>query len=525
MYPGKAKQSLANSSANGSDKHRWSGSTKLAQKRQPRRLNPVLAPVADLARHLAERPDAPALLTPRRALSYRQLSAAVLSVSQRLRHAGVKPNDLVALDLPTGLEWVVNLALFRLGARTVSVRGVSDPPPLRPAFLLTQTRAKAEQLAASQVIEVSERWIDEQWIDASTATPSIPPPAEHPEKDAIFRYILTNGTTGQPRAAAYSVGAFDYRVADGDNHWTGRDLELNMVGMSTTGGFHAAAGSLHHGLPYLAIDAIDVDSMRFAERQNIRVLSGSPAQVAHALHVIVEAGITLPALKEVRLAGATPTAQLLDLIHDRLGVPTHGVYGSTESGGLCQTWYGPGSDRFNVGAPMADVELELLDESGMPVPAGTEGSVRYRTPGQVSGYLVDGVVVPLPGGWVTPGDRGAFDPTGALVLAGRDSELLNIGGQKINPALIDEFAAEFPGIQDAAAFGIERRAGIQEVAIALVTDDGCDLRALDAALRARVPVGHPTIYWRIDAIPRGRMGKIQRGKLAERYERDVLRRS
>jgi acyl-CoA synthetase (AMP-forming)/AMP-acid ligase II len=239
---------------------------------------------------------------------------------------------------------------------------------------------------------------------------------------------------------------------------------------------------------------------------------------------MVEAQITLPELEEVRLAGAAPSARLLTFIEQTVGTPVRGVYGSTEGGGVSQVWYEPRTDRFDVGIPLPDVDLQVVDADGHELPAGTEGAVRYRTPGLVSGYLVGGAVEPLPDGWFTPGDRGSLTATGSLVLAGRDSELLNIGGVKVDPARLDDLAAGFPGVRDAAAFGLERHAGIPEVGLAVVTEEGCDLRALDRELRDRMPVGHPTAYWRLDAIPRSRLGKALRAKLTEDYERALSRR-
>jgi long-chain acyl-CoA synthetase len=150
--------------------------------------------------------------------------------------------------------------------------------------------------------------------------------------------------------------------------------------------------------------------------------------------------------------------------------------------------------------------------------------VRYRTPGLVDGYLVGGDIEPLPGGWFVPGDRGRLTAHGSLVLAGRESELLNIGGVKVDPARIDELAAGHPGLLDAAAFGLERRAGIPEVGLAVVSEADCDLRALDQHMRSVMPAVHPTAYWRIDAIPRSRLGKVLRAQLAEDYDRVVVRR-
>jgi len=482
----------------------------------------VLFPLADLERHATEQPDAIAIATPRSTLTFAELRDAVLTIARRLRHAGVRPGDLVGVDQPTALEWIVDLALFHLGARTVSVRGVADAGPLGLGVLLTEPGKRSAP--ARRIIDVDNRWVTQPWIDGSRAAAHDEPAAEFPTLDAIFRYLLTSGTTGTPRAAAYSIRAFEYRMAEGAAHWTDGRPELTMIGLSTTGGFHAAVAALHYGIPYLAIDSIDAETMAFAAAQGIQVLCGSPMQVAHALHALVEADLTLPTLDEVRLAGAAPSARLLGFIASTVDVPVRGVYGSTEGGGVSQVWYEKRGDRFDVGAPLPGVDLQVVDADGRPVPAKTEGAVRYLSPGLVSGYLVAGEVEPLPGGWFVPGDRGMLTAGGSLVLAGRDSELLNVGGVKVDPVYVDELAAGFPGVLDAAAFGLERHAGIPEVGLAVVTDASCDLRQLDRQLRERMSVGYPTAYWRLDAIPRTRLGKAQRSKLTEDYERALARR-
>jgi acyl-coenzyme A synthetase/AMP-(fatty) acid ligase len=72
-------------------------------------------------------------------------------------------------------------------------------------------------------------------------------------------------------------------------------------------------------------------------------------------------------------------------------------------------------------------------------------------------------------------------------------------------------------VRDAAAFSLERVPGAPEVGLAVVTDDGCDLRQLDRELRAKLPLRHPTAFWRVTEIPRSRLGKAQRGTLAEGF--------
>lgn len=464
----------------------------------------MLPPLAHLLRHASERPGSPAVITPTYSLTFRQLTDSVSAAASALLARRVRPGQLVALDLPTGAEWVVDLALMHLGIAGVSLRGVSDKRAIRFDHLL----GEASEFNAP----------------GTTGSQPMPPAGGFDGPDAVFRYLLTSGTTGTPRAAAYSLRAFEYRMTDGAAHWTDGRPELTLIGLSTTGGFHAAAASLELGVPYLAVDAIDASSLRLAQRHGVRVLCGSPTQVARALHVAQAEGIELPELEEIRLAGALPSTLLLDFIASTVGVEVRNVYGSTEGGGVSQIRLARDSDRQDVGVVLPGVELQIVDPSGREVARGSEGSIRYRTPGQVSGYLVDGAVQPFDDGWFVPGDRGRLTPDGHLVLAGRESELLNLGGVKVDPQRIDDLAAGFPGLIDSAAFGIERRPGIPEAALAVVSTPDCDLRELDRRLRAQMPTGHPTAYWRIDGIPRSRLGKPFRTQLTEAYDRVVLQR-
>lgn len=474
----------------------------------------MLDPLADLERHAAERPDAVALATPERSFSFGELRAAVLAVAARLDAAGVASGGLVGVDLPAALEWIVDLALFRLGARAVSLRGVNRLESLALDVLVAES--SRPPTAAGLIVEIDETWLDGAKLNRDAAGA-----AEYADDD-IVRVILTSGTTGGiPKAAAYSAGALRHRSAEQHLHWTDGRPELTLIGLSTTGGFHAAVACLRLGVAYLAIDSIDDESMRFAESQNIEVLCGSPTQIAHAIHVMKRAGVTLPSLTEVRLAAATPPATLLRLIAETLGVPVRSVYGSTEGGGISQHWHEPNGDRFVVGPALPGVELQIIDERGRPVPAETEGRIRYRTPGLVSGYLVDGAIAPFADGWFVPGDLGRLSVQGELTLAGRESELMNIGGVKIDPALIDELALNFAGVEDAAAFTLERNAGIPELGLAVVATAACDLRALGGEVRAKLPVGHPSVYWRVSEIPRTRLGKPMRASLTEAFERSA----
>ena len=462
----------------------------------------MLSPLQDLLRHASERPDATAIASPGCHYSFSELAIAVDATTIRLRAAGVVPRSIVALDLPAALEWIVDLALMRLATRSVSLRGVSTAVGLAPDVLIA---SPGEQRAlAPRVLHLDDRWI----ADAVAAASGPVPLVEYPRPDSIFRLLLTSGTTGTPRAGAYSIAAFEHRRNGLDHYWTDERGELNFMPLSTTGGFHTAVAALRHGQAFRAVDHINEVTLRFAAAEGVRVLCGSPAHLAAAIAVLIEHDIDLPELDEVRLAGATPTVTLMRLIEHRLAVPVRSIYGSTEAGGVTMRMLGAGDDLTNVGPALPGLELRV-----------TDSVVSYRGPGMLSGYLVDGTLIPFPRGWFEPGDTGSMDGDGSLVLQGRTSEILNIAGHKVNPARVDDLAAQFAGVRDAAAFDLEGGTGVAELGIAVVADPSCDLSALDRMLRSQLRVGYPTTFWRVAEVPRNRMGKVDRGLLAAAYAR------
>ena len=233
------------------------------------------------------------------------------------------------------------------------------------------------------------------------------------------------------------------------------------------------------------------------------------------MELLGEHRVTLPELEEVRLAGASTSPALLRLIAATVDVPVRGVYGSTEGGGITTRMLHERDDPANVGRAVPGLELQVVDGAGAPVPDGTVGLVRYRGRALTAGYYSAGTVTAFPGGWFTPGDTGAV-ADGSLTLAGRTTELVNIGGTKVDPTRIDALVAEFAGVTDAAAFGFELRPGIEVLIVALVSEPDADLGELEGMLRAEVAA---VTLWRVAEIPRNRMGKAERSLLALAFSR------
>ncbi len=477
----------------------------------------MFAPVRHLTEHASARPHDLALIGVDGRWTFAELERAVSAVARRLRELGVEPRQLVATDLSPADDWIVTLALFRIATRTVSIAGVGSGSGLLVDALLT--RPGTRRVDAALVIDVDRLWIEQAIADADD--PEVPntPTVLYPRDDATCRVIMTSGTTGRPRGVELSVRAVEHRLANLHRYWTDARVELNLMGLSTTGGFHTALAALQHGSPFLAVEISDERFLRVATEARAQVLCGSPVQVGQTMRLLRERSLTLPQLTEVRTAGALPTAALITQVAEQLAVPVRGVYGSTEGGGVAMRMLHLGGDLSNVGSPLPGIELDIADESGVSVPAGESGEVRYRGPGLASGYTAHDAEQSFRGGWFFPGDRGHLTAEGSLVIEGRTAEIVNVGGVKVDPATVDAAVEGFPGVIDAGTFIIEQVPGVPELGLAVVAEASCDLRALDQLLRQRLPGKHPTVFGQVSVIPRNRMGKVERSRLTAEFAR------
>jgi acyl-CoA synthetase (AMP-forming)/AMP-acid ligase II len=160
--------------------------------------------------------------------------------------------------------------------------------------------------------------------------------------------------------------------------------------------------------------------------------------------------------------------------------------------------------------------VQIVDDDDEVLPDGQTGRIRHQHPHMVHGYLgsPEATRNSFKDGWFYPGDLGFIRPDKGLTLAGRASEVLNAGGVKLDPIQLDLFAVTHPKVIDACSFGYTTSAGIQQIGIALVTEDGLDVRALIRAFDEKFGIAAPKLVARATEIPRNAMGQL----LAEKYK-------
>jgi len=193
------------------------------------------------------------------------------------------------------------------------------------------------------------------------------------------------------------------------------------------------------------------------------------------------------------------------------------VYGATETG---LSAYGPAESLPPIdgatGFAPPWAEIEAVDASDRALPRGAEGRLRVRMEGQ--GYWDDA----RSGGelaWFYPGDLGVVRPDGCLVVTGRVSEIINIGGLKVPPTAIEEALLSHPDVAEAAAVGVVGADGVEQPWAAIVTRRPVDEAALKKFCETRLPHAAPTRIVAVTSIPRAAGGKVARAELRETLTR------
>jgi fatty-acyl-CoA synthase len=111
---------------------------------------------------------------------------------------------------------------------------------------------------------------------------------------------------------------------------------------------------------------------------------------------------------------------------------------------------------------------------------------------------------------VVPGDRASVDADGTLLLYGRDSLVINTGGEKVFVEEVEEVLRAHPHLADALVVGRESERWGQEVVALVELRDGCEadddaLRAHCTAELARFKV--PKVFIVVDKVRRLGNGK------------------
>ena len=452
-------------------------------------------------------PDAAAILNGKGQISYKDLLIMVRKVASKFRRAGMLPGQLAISSISNKrLEWIVTLALVHEACISCSNHGYSS---IDLPFSFDWYISDREVSGASTNLLIDEAWLNE-------VNNEVYEELNHQlfeSLDALVRLVLTSGTDGVRKAVGINSkqiqGRFNQRVMT----FTQFGPEITFLPLSTIGGINNAFHSILSGSPLVCIANFD-QLIKMINNRQVGILSGSPIQLAAFIQYLEDRQISLSNnLPAVASGGGGTPEVLLNKIYQHLTEHFINYYGSTEVGGVSYYLMKKYVQEMVVGCAFPDVSAEIVNEVDEEVSVGEIGILRIKTPYMAQEYFKNKVATEraFKSGWFYPGDRARLNKRGLIVLSGRDSELINRGGIKINTRAIEEFILSTAFIRDAAIFPFSNPMGIQEIGLAVVANKGFEAGSLKKKINDKFGASRvPSQIVEVKKIPRNVMGKVEK---------------
>ena len=470
-----------------------------------------------LCYHALARPSAKALVLGERVISYGAFAGDLWKVTRALQGFGLARGSLVAIGCDDFYRhWLLVLACERLCLASASVQP-------------NEGSSGREMLGTADLVLADPHYpaggwkthrLDEAWWQSVLAGPDqgvVPALPKLPED--VLRIVRTSGTTGEPKRFRLTRRMSEARQSR--RTWLYRDWPTGSAALSpfnwSVGDTHGATTTaLRNGIAVIAEPRVTVAEMpRLIRTHGLAGLTLLPIQLKELL-ALLPADWVKPGWLEIRAFGAPIPEPLRQAALDRLATQVTELYGSNEVGIVAITRES-GADGYGILSP--DATVEVVDEQERPVPDGTPGQIRLRTPGAFDGYLDDPGLNrrTLRDGWFYPGDTGMLDGRRLKVL-GRADDQVNIGGLKYPLTQLEERArrAGGAGLKDVGLVAVAGPSGIKELHVALATDGADDRAVLERVVAQLRPVVSGDLHFiRLTQIPRNEMGKIDRTKLEQ----------
>ncbi|MDB5871340.1 MAG: long-chain fatty acid--CoA ligase [Ramlibacter sp.] len=472
--------------------------------------------VIDAIRHHARmRPHDIAVVHPSGAASYSQLASVLAHLSVRMLSEGIKPGMTVAIYVSDPfIHLALTLGAMINGITSISAHPNYDPLPAHAKIDVFLVDRNLPFTPAGTVVPVGANWVSDGGRDAQAvlAGPGFADP------EAVSRIFASSGTTGLAKLIGHSEAATKRMITRGlALDPMGRGPNLCMMWLSTIGGFGTALATLWHG-SMLVLATAPLMVLRSINLYRVVGLRASPQQLQALVEMVRGRPVRFPSLEKIEVGGASTPSSVLLAARATLCPNIIGIYGSTEGGLVAQAPAAAMQAHPDAaGYVVPEAAVRIVDDSGNAVAVDVEGVIQVRTPDMTAGYIGDdeATQAAFRDGWFIPGDLGVMGADGLLRITGRADEMINAGGVKLSPVLVDEFLLSQPGVRDAAAFAFRQSGRSDQVWAAVVCSPDFDESALLAACRARLNSRAPTRLVRMSEIPRNAMGKPMRQKLSQ----------
>ncbi|MBN9205686.1 long-chain-fatty-acid--CoA ligase [Methylibium petroleiphilum] len=175
----------------------------------------------------------------------------------------------------------------------------------------------------------------------------------------------------------------------------------------------------------------------------------------------------------------------------------------------------------NIGLPMPNTLLKLIDDDGHEVAPGTPGEIAIKGPQVMAGYWQrpdETAKVMTADGYFRSGDIGVVDERGYFRIVDRKKDMILVSGFNVYPNEVEEVVTQMPGVLECAAIGVADAKCGEAVKLVIVRSDPAVTEEQVRAYCEANLTGYkrPKIVEFRTELPKTPVGKILRRELRDK---------
>lgn len=455
--------------------------------------------VLDLAESSA--PDWIALEHDDRRVTIRELSGSIRAIASTLSNQG---HGAVAICEPDPIR------------HTVAVLGAIAAG--RPA-LLVDTRQPASVLvdAATRVAATCCVGRPVAGVPCLNSEESVrcldaEPPTQGARPDDPGTIFLTSGSTDRPKLvvrsrsadlhASMCVPLARFPIEPGDRHWMAVP-HASAAFLTLVIGALLQRATVVFGA--FVRDGVD----RTLNRLGISSVYLVPTMLRLAREHDGLRGRGWDGLRALATGGERLDDETATCLLDRFGPRVYCAYGMTECPRVAEATLEEIAERpGTVGRPIALRHVAIAPDDGSEqLGPGAEGQILVRGPDLFSHYHGGPAAEP----WHRTGDRGWIDEDGYVYVAGRDSAVVNVAGNRVSTEQLGDLLRSHPAVAQAAVIAVRDEIWTNRLRAFAVLKPGSQLRdsELTAWFEQRVARYQiPREFIFLDDLPTDGSGKV-----------------
>ena len=486
-------------------------------------------------------PERPYIVSDGATLSYAAFDRLAARLANVFRDLGVVKGDVVGLYLPSEPMLAVGyFACQKLGAIAAPMSVMQRDREVSTIVTRTGMRVLLTSLETWSVVQsvrkagvridtaLLVRGEAEGALSAEAlmreAGDSIEDTPCRPEDTAAL--FFTSGTTGEPKGAMQTQGSLyatlrDMAVYNGFR-WNAETLMCALPLFNNFGATCMMNLSLFVGGTMIHLDRWDTDRVLDSiTKHKATFMAGSPTMFVFMLRAFDKSRHDLSSLKIAVTGGAPVAPNILSQFKREVGTPLLQIYGATEVSG-----YVVGEPPFGLqkagstGTPIGGTTIDVVDDDGGKVAAGTIGEVRVQGDVVGGGYWSDKETtarVFTKDGWLS-GDLGYLDEDGYLFIVDRKKDVIISGGFNIYPLEVEDLLYQHPAIAVCAVIGLpDADKGELPVAVLVPKPGASPSKAeiIEFCRRQISAYKAPRDVFSVAEMPLGPSGKILKRTLRE----------